>query len=92
MIPLVFGVLFFVNVASSCIEHVVEGPESHIYTSFFKLNKIQNNYPDNLECARNTIGWNAPEIYRIRLLVYGTNDAKLWINRYADEEEVELGL
>lgn len=84
---LILCVLFFVRAAIACHEHVVEGPQSHIYTSFFKLNKFENNRPDEA-----LIGWNAPEIYRLRFLVFGTSEAKLWINRYADEEEVELGL
>ena len=69
-----------------CQEYSVEGPSSNVYTNFFKLNKFKNNDPDDL-----LVGWNAPEIYRVRFMVMGTGDAKLWINRYADEEEIELG-
>ncbi|KAL5279761.1 hypothetical protein ACFFRR_004014 [Megaselia abdita] len=85
---LVLSVLFcLLGVVIACQEYLVEGPQSHIYTNFFKLNRFQNNHPDEA-----LIGWNAPEIYRLRFLVYGTSDAKLWINRYADEEELELVL
>lgn len=84
---LVLFVIFLAGAAFACHEYVVEGPQSHIYTSFFKLNKFQNNHPDEA-----LVGWNAPEIFRLRFLVFGASDAKLWINRYADEEEIELGL
>lgn len=88
-IRIIFVILCSVGVAVTfemCQEYVVEGPHSNIYTTFFKLNRFENNNPDDP-----LVGWNAPEIFRLRFLVLGTSDAKLWLNRYADEEEIELG-